>query len=172
MVGRDLTRTSAALAAGVGLGAGLMYFFDPQRGSRRRTHLRNQVLHASHRFRDTAGAQLRSLRRAADVDDDVLAGRVRAMLGRVAFHAHAIAVEAANGVVTVSGPVLRKEMPRLLKALRKVPGVRRVEHALEPQPAPRAVSGRRFAAALALAGLGVAARVAMQPHGEDIELRS
>lgn len=45
-----MTRASGAFAAGLmGLGAGLMYFFDPDRGSRRRTHARNQVRHASHR---------------------------------------------------------------------------------------------------------------------------
>ena len=38
-----------ALAAGLGLGAGLMYYLDPERGSRRRTHARNQLIHASHR---------------------------------------------------------------------------------------------------------------------------
>lgn len=179
MLGRDLARTSATLAAGAGLGAGLMYLFDPHRGSWRRTHLRNQVVHASHRVRDTAGAQLRSLRRAPgvddDIDDDVLVQRVQRMLGRAASHARAIAVEAANGVVTVSGPVLGHEAPRLLKALRKVramPGVRRVEHALELAPATRgAASGRRIATALALAGLGFAARASMR-HGEEFELRS
>ena len=39
-----------ALAAGLGLGAGLMYYLDPDRGSRRRTHARNQLIHASHRL--------------------------------------------------------------------------------------------------------------------------
>ena len=44
-----MLRATATLAAGLGLGAGLMYYFDPERGSRRRTHARNQLLHASHR---------------------------------------------------------------------------------------------------------------------------
>jgi hypothetical protein len=34
----------------MGLGAALMYYFDPDRGSRRRTHARNQLIHASHRL--------------------------------------------------------------------------------------------------------------------------
>ena len=38
-----------ALVAGLGLGAGLMYYLDPDRGSRRRTHARNQLIHASNR---------------------------------------------------------------------------------------------------------------------------
>ena len=61
-----MTRATAALATGLGFGAGLMYyFFDPARGSRRRTHARNQMLHASRRLRDNARAQLGSLRRAS-----------------------------------------------------------------------------------------------------------
>jgi hypothetical protein len=187
-----MTRATTALAAGIGFGAGLMYFFDPNRGSRRRTHARNQVLHASHRLRDSARTQWQSLRREAEgLDDRVLAERARAMLGRVVSHAHALAVDASRGVVTVSGPILRDEMRRTTKALKHVPGVRRVVNALEPHPAPRrmpamprdrrlawagdrlAGNSRRIAAALAgAAGLGLAARAAMQARGNEIELRS
>jgi hypothetical protein len=46
--------TSTAFAAGLGLGAGLMFFLDPDRGSRRRTHTRNQIAHASHRVQDAS----------------------------------------------------------------------------------------------------------------------
>jgi hypothetical protein len=52
-----MTRAQAAFAAAVGLGAGLMYYFDPERGSRRRTHARNQIVHASHRLRAGGGAR-------------------------------------------------------------------------------------------------------------------
>jgi hypothetical protein len=31
---------------GAGLGAGMMYFFDPERGRRRRSLVRNQLIHA------------------------------------------------------------------------------------------------------------------------------
>ena len=56
-----MTRASGAFAAGLmGLGAGLMYFFDPERGTRRRTHARNQLRQASHRVR-AAGTRGRAL---------------------------------------------------------------------------------------------------------------
>ena len=46
-----MTRASAAFGAGLmSLGAGLMYFFDPDRGSPRRTHAHNQLKQASHRL--------------------------------------------------------------------------------------------------------------------------
>jgi hypothetical protein len=186
-----MTRALAAVAAGVGVGAGLMYFLDPERGSRRRTHARNQLIHASHRLQDNARAQLQSLRRQQDdVDDAVLADRVRSMLGHVVSHAHALALDVSRGVVTVSGPILRNEIRRTIKALKHVPGVRRVVNALEAHPAPhrmpglsgdrrlawagdRGSNGRRIAAALAgAAGLGLAARAAMNARSHEIELRS
>lgn len=45
-----MLRATATFAAGLGLGAGLMYYLDPDRGSRRRTHARNQLIHAAHRM--------------------------------------------------------------------------------------------------------------------------
>ena len=186
-----MARATAILAAGVGLGAGLMYYFDPHRGSRRRVHARNQVIHASHRVRDTARAQMRSLRGTAEsVDDGVLAERVRSMLGHVVSHAHALVLDVSRGVVTVSGPILREEMRRAIQALKHVPGVRRVVNALEPHPAPRRMPGlqrdrrlawaadhgtglKRMAAALAgVASIGLAARAAMHARNHESELRS
>jgi len=82
-----MTRAAGAFAAGMGLGAGLMYFFDPDRGRRRRTHARNRMIHASHAVRDNTRAQLLALQRAAaDVDGQAGANRVRAFLGRVITH--------------------------------------------------------------------------------------
>ena|SRR5436190_13340138 len=186
-----MTRKVGALAAGMGLGAGLMYFLDPDRGGRRRTHARNQMIHASHAVRDNARAQLLALQHvAADVDDRVLAERIRAILGHVVTHAHALALEVSKGVVTVSGPVLREEIHRVIKALKHVPGVRRVVNALEAHPAPRRMPGlahdarlawvrdrgvtaRRVATALAgAASLALVARAALNARTHEVELRS
>lgn len=185
-----MIRATGAFAAGLGLGAGLMYFLDPDRGARRRTHARNQMIHASHAMRDNARAQLLPLWQAAqEVDDRILAERVRAVLGRVLTHAHAVGLEVSKGVVTVSGPVLRDEIRRTIKTLARVPGVERVVNALEPHPAPRrmpalphdarlawtrnrGVTVRRVATALAgAASLGLAARAAMHARTREFELR-
>lgn len=184
-----MTRAIGTLAAGVGLGAGLMYFLDPDRGGRRRGHARNQLIQASHAVRENSRAQLQALWQAQDeVDDRVLAERARAILGRVATHAHALALEVSKGVVTVSGPVLRNEIRRTIKALRRVPGVQRVVNALEAHPAPRRMpalardsrlawardrrTARQVATALVgAASLGLIARAAMNARSREFELR-
>src|SRR5262245_47641987 len=126
-----MTRAAAVLAAGLGFGAGLMYYFDPDRGSRRRAHARNQMRRASHQIRESAGTPLRALRRSsADSDDDILTERARAALGHVVSHAHALALKASRGVLTISGPILPGEIRLALTALRKVSGVRRIVNAM------------------------------------------
>jgi hypothetical protein len=170
-----------------------MYFLDPDRGSRRRTHTRNQMVHVSNRMRDVARRQASALRHThQEVDDSVLMERVRAMLAHAVPSASALALDVSRGVVTVSGPILRAEMRMAIKALKKVPGVRRVISALEPSAPPDRLTwpseptsgwarGRgaapRVAAALAsAAGIGLMARAAMQARArmdmEDTELRS
>src|SRR5438132_3199375 len=92
--------------AGAGLGAGLMYLFDPGWGRRRRAVLRDKtvnMLHSSENFAEKAlrdagnrargvASEARSLLIHADVSDDVLASRVRSRLGRLVSHPHAIEV--------------------------------------------------------------------------------
>lgn len=136
-------RTS--LVTGLGVGAGLMYFLDPDRGRRRRALVRDQVVHSAHVGRDAVGATRRDVaHRAAGmmarmrgavqgrpVDDVVLTDRVRAQLGRFVSHPHAIDVAVSDGIVALRGPVLQAEVPRLIAAIERVRGVREVVDALE-----------------------------------------
>src|SRR5947208_337675 len=107
-----------SLVAGAAVGAGLTYFLDPDRGARRRARVRDVVAHATsvtgraidktgrdalHRTYGTA-TSLRSLVRDEDVHDDVLVEHVRAKLGRLVSHPHAIRVAASNGTITLEGP--------------------------------------------------------------------
>ena len=125
---------------GIALGAGLMYLFDPERGRSRRALIGDRLVHAAragaraigttrrdvtHRALDAA-ATLRGMLHHERVDDEVLAERVRAQLGRATSHPRAISVLAELGVVTVSGHVLAAEVPRLLRAVERVRGVREV----------------------------------------------
>lgn len=135
------------LLAGIGIGALLMYFFDPDRGTRRRHMVSDQTARslrkAARRLRDQAGnarnhvrgtaAEFRARRRSGSgsVDDDVLVERVRAELGHHVRHTSAIEVSASGGRVILSGPVLAAELDDVLTTTAAVRGVRRVENLLE-----------------------------------------
>src|SRR5437867_6971449 len=96
----------AALVGGVGLGAALMYLFDPDRGKRRRALIRDKVEAAGNKATCYAGKMKRDIRNRAygvvaetksvfkqeDVTDDVLVDRVRSKLGRHPVHIGAIGV--------------------------------------------------------------------------------
>jgi uncharacterized membrane protein len=129
---------------GGALGALAMYFLDPHQGRRRRARTRDKVVHAGKKInqagkvtaRDTAHraygvwASTRKLFERGDVPDDVLAGRVRAELGRVVSHSHAIDVAVDRGHITLAGPILAEEVRPLLRCVRRVPGVRAVSDRL------------------------------------------
>jgi hypothetical protein len=131
--------------AGAGLGAGVMYYFDPDCGGRRRSYLRDQfassqcrmtragdVLRrdASNRFEGTL-AEIRAAFRHDQPPDEVLVSRVRARLGRSTSHPSAIVVDAHEGCVRLSGPVLVNEVQNVVRNVRRVRGVQHVENALE-----------------------------------------
>ena len=133
------------LGIGLGIGAGLMYFLDPERGGRRRAVFRDKTAHVANRGGDALRAARRDLtartsgtvarvRAAFDgraVDDRILVERVRAHLGHLVAHPRAVEVTAIDGVVTIRGPILQAEALRLLKALERLRGVRKVINLLQ-----------------------------------------
>lgn len=133
------------LLKGIGLGAGLMYFWDPQRGRRRRAQLFDQLEHAKHSAEDFCDKAQRDLsNRAAGMtaqagslwggqvaDDQVVTARVRSKLGRYSSHPHAIHVDTRGGHVVLRGQILEDEVADVLKAVRWVRGVRSIENRLE-----------------------------------------
>jgi uncharacterized membrane protein len=130
---------------GIGLGAGLMYIFDPDKGKRRRATARDATRHIANAFDDAVGktsrdlsnrtqglvAELDSIFRCEEADDDVVAERVRSKLGRAVSHPHAIHVAVNQGRVTLSGQILAREVDHLLKRVWSVRGVTGVESRLE-----------------------------------------
>ena len=138
----------AGILIGAGLGAGLMYLLDPDRGRRRRVVLRDQARSTARRagrrmnvvardFSHRAAGLAAKTRHALETErpaDDVLAARVRAALGRVVSHPHAIRVTAAAGRVTLSGPILAREVPALLACAAAVRGVTGIENRLTAHP--------------------------------------
>jgi uncharacterized membrane protein len=138
------------LMGGTGLGAGLMYYFDPQLGRRRRAQVRDQMVHVLNQVDDALDvvsrdlthrvqglrAEVVSLLSSSQPSDKVLADRVRSKLGRIVSHPRALQVSARDGHVTVSGPILAHEVDRLLWGVQSTPGVREVENRLDVHQEP------------------------------------
>lgn len=151
----DTTNRTLSILGGVGLGAAIMYFLDPERGRRRRHLVRDRVVHATHvaggaigsTARDVqnrargAAAETRARLRHDEPDDEVLVARVRTALGRACSHPGAIVTTAERGVVTLSGPILADEVQPVLHAVRGVRDVQHVVNRLEAHDAPGHVPG-------------------------------
>jgi uncharacterized membrane protein len=151
-------RQQWTLLGGLGIGAGLMYLLDPERGRQRRATARGKAAHVlgaggtalgrslgrasrdlAHRSRGLAaeaGARLRH----EPVEDRVLEDRVRSKMGRFVSHPHAIEVLADDGEVTLAGEILDSEVAGLLAAVRSVRGVRKVDDQLRVHESAESVS--------------------------------
>jgi hypothetical protein len=70
------------LMRGMLLGAGAMYFLDPDRGARRRSLLRDQLVHAGHKIGDGVSATARDTRNRAKGVAAELRSRLRTLSDR------------------------------------------------------------------------------------------
>ena len=148
-------RLAISLAGGVGIGAGVMYFLDPQMGRRRRALMRDQFVSASGRINHGLDVVARDVQQRAlgalceararlnpePVDERVLVERVRSKLGRVVTHPAAIKVTANRGRITIEGPILAAEVDRAILCVAAVPGVKQLDSRLDPQRQPDRRSG-------------------------------
>ncbi|MFN7922026.1 MAG: CBS domain-containing protein [Bryobacteraceae bacterium] len=156
---------AADFVVAAGVGAGLMYLLDPNRGRARRNRIAEQASSLYHRNAEAVGkfaedignrargtvAEMRgAFACAADVPDQKLAARVKTRLGRVSTHPHALEVEAHGGVVTLHGDILMGELDKVLRVARRVPGVKQVDNRLAmhvtAEGVPRLGGGARAAA--------------------------
>lgn len=135
----------ATLLTGIGIGAALMYFLDPDRGTGRRhrvadqaasaardaqDRLRDLAVHARNRGTGTV-AEVRGRLREEEVTDEQLVARVRAELGHHVESVRPIEVVAEGGNVTLRGAVPAQELPAVIAAVEKVRGVQWVDNQLE-----------------------------------------
>lgn len=143
------------LLGGMGLGALFMYLGDPQLGRRRRALLRDQYTHAARKLQCGTDVVLRDAANRAHglvaaargrvahgrehADDAVVAERVRAALGRVTSHPHAVEVSTNDGHVDVKGVALSREHQAIVSCIRKVPGVRSVADHLQVYESPQRI---------------------------------
>ena len=139
-------RKVSTFAAGITLGAGAVYFLDPDLGRRRRALFRDKLQRLARRARqdlDIAARDLSNRARGAvakleayiehdgNAPDGLLVARVRSRLGRAVSHPRSIAVEAHEGRIILSGPVLSEEEGDLIASVWRVPGVKDVESHLD-----------------------------------------
>jgi len=164
--------SNRSFIAALGLGSGLMYFLDPDRGKRRRAQVLDragQIARRTSRFADKAmrdvanrthglAAEAEALFSAEPVPGEILQARIQTRLGRLVAHPHQIQVSVCGGKVTLEGTALANELPRLIAAVSAMRGVSSVINHLHPYGAPFAQSiaesstwnpGTRLAAAVA-----------------------
>lgn len=139
---------------GIGIGAGMMYFWDPEQGRRRRKLLQSQVQGtfnnigeaADKTWRDLTNraygsvVELRSTVGSHDNSDRVVEQRIRSKLGRYVSHPSAIEVEVTDGCVTLSGPILANEVEQFVSCVKSVRGVKSVENSLDVHASPGNIS--------------------------------
>ena len=138
----------------IGLGAGLMYFLDPQHGNRRRAMVRDKANRFVNNIDDSIDRAMEDARnrtrgmlsemtaRLSDqgAPDWILEERVRSNLGRLARHARGVSVMADGGIIHLSGPALREDEEAIVKTALRTRGVHGVENRLQvvdnPQDIP------------------------------------
>lgn len=141
-------KSPLTLLGALGLGAGLMYLLDPDRGKRRRAVARDRALHLSNiaqkRLNQTSHdlsnraygvyAETKSrMSRGCDeaIADATLEARIKTRLGRLTSHPHALKTKVEDGWVTLSGKILDAEAAYALKKISRMRGVKAVEDRLE-----------------------------------------
>ncbi len=131
----------AIFLSGTSTGVLVGFFFDPVRGNYRQALLRDKIVrfknttihYGSKLSRDWRNRSMGLLSRSKKIistediiQDEVLQARVRSKFGRIIGHPKSLYVLAHDGVVTLSGPILKKEVSGLIKCVKKVAGVNRI----------------------------------------------
>jgi osmotically-inducible protein OsmY len=179
---RGIAAAGAGLLIGAGIGAGMMYLFDPDRGKARRARLQDQAgsmcKHAEQKaekvVQDLANrceGMAATARRVFDhtpVDPPKLVARVRSKLGRIIRKPHDVSVAATEaGVVTLSGKVDGHDAGKVLAAVMTVPGVQDLKNNLTffPEKGDGVIRGASAFASLAGGLLTVAGLRALKRAG-------
>jgi hypothetical protein len=154
---------SGKLIAGLAIGGGMMYLFDPQSGIRRRTILRDRSVRLSRKTGRAIGEARRQIEtgyqrvsegtqvavgtlkrlaaRGETLDDAALEDRMRACIARHSSHPEAIVVSVRGGRATLGGPVLAREVREVLQCASAINGVTAVDNRLEVHAEAGSVPG-------------------------------
>jgi uncharacterized membrane protein len=134
----------SSLIWGLGMGAGLMYFMDPQLGNRRKALVRDRVASLKHQGDDAVEVAMRDARNRirgvlsegigmvseGGAPSYVIEERVRSRLGFLTRHPGAVQVSIQNKEITLTGDVLAEEVDHLVKGVSKIRGVDNVRNNL------------------------------------------
>ena len=158
-LGRNVPSRSMALGTlCMGIGAGLMYLFDPLGGSGRRRRVRSRTSSMSHSSAEPLETKSRHLRNRAagilalaksswnandEITDEKLVARIRSKLGRYVSYPRSVQVTSNGGNVILSGPILAKEVSAVLDCVNAIPGVKSVESRLEVHETANSLQGGR-----------------------------
>lgn len=137
------------LATGAGMGAGLMYLYDPNRGRARRRKLVDRAsgflrhnereLHKHgkdflNRVEGVVSEVSASLTSQEKISDDVLAARVRSRMGHMIEHPSDVNVYVTDGKVVLNGKLGRRDRARLCREIEAIPGVTRIDDRTARRP--------------------------------------
>lgn len=132
------------LITSIGLGAALMYLFDPERGKARRAQIGDRVKSTASEAEQSAERLANNVRnRAAGMkarlskteeaaDDAVLIARIKSDLGHVIERADRVEVEASLGYVTLRGELPEGEIKKAVELAQSIDGVIAVDNQLQP----------------------------------------
>lgn len=137
-------------------GGAVAMIFDPVSGHRRRALIRDkgvrlrngtrwysnkEARNLTNRAKGAVAEATQALHSEGPVDDETLVSRVRSEFGRVVTHPRSIHVHAADGVVTLRGPILTEEVDDLIECVESVRGVKSVKNELEAHRTAENVPG-------------------------------
>jgi uncharacterized membrane protein len=136
----------------LGLGAGVMYFMDPQHGTRRRTMVIDKanrfvnnmdesidvaVQDARNRARGILSEMTARLSDRGTAPDWILEERVRSNLGRTGHSTRTLDIRAEDGRIHLGGTVLRGTEDMIVRAALRTRGVHGVENNLRIVDTPQ-----------------------------------
>ena len=150
----------------LGLGALIMYLFDPQAGRRRRASVRDKIRRGKNKTLDAIdviapdfknriiglAAETRRLMHAEEVTDEVLAERIRSKLGGLVSHPSSVQVKVENRTAILSGPILTAEAEHLINHIASMRHVASVENQLEMHEREESIPGLQGKAGVRASG--------------------
>jgi uncharacterized membrane protein len=129
---------------GLGLGAGLMYFLDPDLGDKRKAMVRDRLTRMQNQGDEAVEAAVNDMRNRVrgilsngmamvseeNLPDQAVEARIRARMGLLARHPGDVMLTVQNGRVALEGNMLQNEVEGFVSGIQRMKGVREVQNNL------------------------------------------